>query len=125
MLFDTVYYEALDLNSTDTHRDISRRLCFPRRKELMYSNEGRRSWPSIIVDILQVTSTPSNKMRIMYKSNLNFERFNKYFGDMLRKGFIKEMNGANGRSLYATTERGKDLLGVLQSAIELVSSDNP
>jgi len=64
-------------------------------------------------------------MRIMYKSNLNFERFNKYFGDMLGKGFIKEVNGANGRSLYKMTERGKDLLEVLQSAIELVSSEDP
>ena len=57
----------------------------------------RRSWPEITVDILEVTLTPSNKMRIMYKSNLNFERFNRYFYDLLRKGFIEEKNDSNGR----------------------------
>jgi predicted transcriptional regulator len=90
----------------------------------MYSGEGRRSWPSIVVDILEVTATPSNKMRIMYKSNLNFERFTRYFDDMLRKGFVEEMNGNNGRSLYKTTERGRTLLRALHDAIELIASDD-
>lgn len=34
----------------------------------------RRSCPDITVDILEATLTPTNKMRIMYKSNLNFPR---------------------------------------------------
>ena len=89
----------------------------------MYSSEGRRSWPSIVVDILEVTTTPSNKMRIMYKSNLNFERFSRYFDDMLRKGFVEEMNGKNGRSSYKTTERGRILLKALQDAIDLMASE--
>jgi hypothetical protein len=50
----------------------------------------RHSWPGITTDILEVTLTPSNKMRVMYKANLNFERFNRYFYDLLRKGFIEE-----------------------------------
>ena len=83
----------------------------------------RRSWPEITTDILEVTLTPSNKMRIMYKANLNFERFNKYFHDLLRKGFIEEKNGSNGRLVYKTTERGRTLLEVLRKAQELVSSE--
>lgn len=58
-------------------------------------------------------------MRIMYGANLNFERFNKYFYDLLRKGFIEEMDNGNGRSLYKITERGKTLLTVLKKAQEL------
>ena len=68
-----------------------------------------------------MTLAPSNKMRIMYKSNLNFERFNKYFSDLLKKGFIQEENISNGRRLYKTTDKGKALLEVLRKAEDLVS----
>ena len=83
----------------------------------------RRSWPAITVDILEVTLVPTNKTRVMYKSNLNFERFNRYFYDLLRKGFIEEMNDSNGRSVYKTTERGRDLLEILRAAQELFFSE--
>ncbi len=85
----------------------------------------RRSWTEISVDILEVTLTPSNKTRIMYKANLNFERFNKYFDDFLRKGFIEEKNGSNGRLVYKTTERGRTLLKAVKKAQELFSSEGP
>jgi predicted transcriptional regulator len=84
---------------------------------------SKRSWTDITVDILEVTLTPANKMRIMYKSNLNFERFNKYFSGLLSKGFIEERNDSNGRHLYKTTERGKVLLEVLRKAEELISAE--
>ena len=83
----------------------------------------RRSWPEITVDILEATLSPSNKMRIMYRSNLNFERFNRYFHDLLRKGFIEEKNGSDGRLVYKTTDRGRTLLDVLRKAHELVFSE--
>jgi len=83
----------------------------------------RRSWPAITIDILEVTLVPSNKMRVMYKSNLNFERFNKYFVDLLHKGFIEETNDSNGRRLYKTTERGRAFLEVLRKAHEFASSE--
>lgn len=83
----------------------------------------RRSWPAITVDILEVTLVPTNKTRVMYKSNLNFERFNRYFYDLLRKGFIEEMNDSNERSVYKTTERGRDLLEVLRMAQEFFFSE--
>lgn len=66
---------------------------------------------------------PTNKMRIMYKSNLNFERFRRYFLDLLSKGFIEEMNGSGGRLVYTTTERGRTLLAVLRKAQELFGSE--
>jgi len=84
---------------------------------------ARRSWPAITVDILEVTLVPTNKTRIMYKSNLNFERFTRYFYDLLRKGFIEEMNDSNGRSVFKTTERGRDLLEILRMAQEFFFSE--
>jgi len=82
----------------------------------------RRGWPRITIDILEVTLVPSNKMRVMYRSNLNFERFNRYFSDLLRKGFIKETNDSNGRRLYEATERGRAFLEILRKAQEFASS---
>jgi predicted transcriptional regulator len=83
----------------------------------------RRSWPEITTDILETTLTPSNKMRIMYRANLNFERFNKYFHNLLRKGFIEEKNGHNGRQVYQITETGKELLDILGQAQKLISDE--
>jgi len=81
----------------------------------------RRGWQEITLDILEVTLTPTNKMRIMYKSNLNFERFSRYFNDLLRKGLIEEENDSNGRVVYKATERGRTLLEVLKKAQEIAS----
>jgi predicted transcriptional regulator len=83
----------------------------------------KRDWQAISIDILEATLTPQKKMRIMYKSNLNFERFNRYFYDLLRKGFVEEVNDSDGRSSYKISERGKTLLVALRKARELFSSE--
>jgi predicted transcriptional regulator len=83
----------------------------------------RRSWPEITAEILEVTLRPSNKMRIMYGSNLNFERFHRYFYDLLRKGFIEEVNSSDSCDKYKITERGRTLLEVLRKAEALLFSE--
>ncbi len=84
---------------------------------------NRRSWSDITIDILETTLHPTNKMRVMYRSNLNFQRFNRYFRDLLAKGFIEQMGNGNGGSLYKMTERGRTLLEVLRKAHELTTRD--
>jgi predicted transcriptional regulator len=91
--------------------------------ERRYIVVNRRSWPEITIEILEVTLRPSNKMRIMYRSNLNFERFNRYFYDLLRKGFIEGVNGSDGRENYKITEQGRTLLDVLKKAEALLFSE--
>jgi len=88
----------------------------------MYLDKGRRSWPSIVIDILEIALTPSTKMRIMYGANLNFNRFSKYFLDLLKRGFLEEIKSSKGKKLYRTTESGKDLLNALQIALDIISS---
>ena len=83
----------------------------------------RRSWPEIIIKILEVTVTPSNKMKIMYSSNLNFQRFNSHFHNLLLKGLIEEIKDSDGRSAYKITERGRTLLDVLRKANDILFSD--
>jgi predicted transcriptional regulator len=83
---------------------------------------SKRSWPTIVIDILEAALIPTNKTRIMYKSNLNFERFDKYFSDLLRKKLVEEMYNANGNRVYKATKRGRILLKTLRNARELFSS---
>ena len=77
----------------------------------------------IIAKILEVTTTPLNKMRIMYMSNLNFQRFNSHFHNLLKQGLIVEVKDSNGLSAYKITERGRTLLDVLRKARELLFSE--
>jgi len=74
-----------------------------------------------VIDILEAALIPKNKLRIMYKSNLNFERFNRYFSDLLSKNFVAEMYNGEEKRVFKTTERGKALLKTLRDAMELVS----
>jgi len=79
----------------------------------------KRGRVTITIDILEATLIPQKKMRIMYKANLNYNRFNKYFHDFLAKGFIEKVLDSDGKACYCISQRGKTLLGVLKKANEL------
>lgn len=87
-------------------------------------NKVRRSQMKIITDILTKTLNAATKTRIMYRANLNFLRFNRYFSKLLERGLIVKENDPNdGVMYYRTTEKGKDLLEVLKKAEELFPFD--
>ncbi len=79
----------------------------------------KRGRGTITIDILEATLTPQKKMRIMYRANLNYARFNKYFFDFLSKGFIEQTFDSDGKKCYHISQRGKTLLAVLKKANEL------
>ena len=83
----------------------------------------RRGREDITMDILMATLTPQKKMRLMYKVNMNYERFNKYFHDFLRKGFIVQTCDSDGWPCYLISPKGKTLLAVLKKADELALYD--
>jgi predicted transcriptional regulator len=83
----------------------------------------KRGWGTISIDLLEATLTPQKKMRIMYRTNLNYVRFNKYFCDFLKKGFIEETDDPDGKVCYRISQRGKTLLAVLKTANELAFPD--
>lgn len=84
----------------------------------------KRGRDSIIIDILSAALRPQKKMRIMYKANLNFDRFKKYFGDLQERGFIEEVEDASGKASYRTSERGRMLLTALRNAQDLMLSQS-
>jgi len=74
------------------------------------------------MDILVEASQGANKTRIMYRANLNFLRFERYFSELLDKGLIAEVNNpTSGKVIYETTEEGKTLLEVLKKAKRFIS----
>ena len=83
----------------------------------------KRGRGTITIDILEATLTPQKKMRIMYRANLNYARFNKYFFDFLAKSFIEQTFDSEGKTCYRISQRGKTLLAVLKKANELALTD--
>ena len=79
----------------------------------------KRGWDSITVDILEAALAPQKKTRMMYKANLNYNRFNKYFVDSLKKGFIVKIDDNDGSSLYVISERGRIFLKALRHVNDL------
>ncbi|MDH5437285.1 MAG: winged helix-turn-helix domain-containing protein [Candidatus Bathyarchaeota archaeon] len=80
----------------------------------------RRSRIEVIKDILTEASRGANKTRIIYRANLNFVRFNKYFSELVKKGLIVGVNNPGGGVVYQTTEKGKALLEVLREAEQFI-----
>jgi len=94
----------------------------------LMSNKGKKSqkrgWDSITIDILAAALQPEKKMRIMYKANLNFDRFYRYFCDLQEKGFIEKIEDGNGQAFYRTSQRGKTLLAACRKSQDLMDSNN-
>jgi predicted transcriptional regulator len=60
----------------------------------------------------------------MYRANLNFIRFERYFGELLSKELIIVVDNPgvySSRIIYQTTEKGRALLDMLKQAQEIVS----
>ena len=81
----------------------------------------KRGWVDISIDILESALSPTNKTRLMYRSNLNYVRFNAYFHEFLRKGLLEETGTAdgNGGIAYVISKQGKILLAALRNAEKL------
>ncbi len=80
---------------------------------------GKRGWIGISIKILESASTPKNKTRLMFESNLSFERFNACIDDFLQKGLLEEID-VDGIA-YVISDRGKTLLAALRSTEKLFS----
>jgi len=82
----------------------------------------RRSRLEVVADILTEALNGANKTRIMYRANLNFLRFDRYFSDLLGKGLILRENTSDGNVLYRTTDKGRRFLKIISNAVEIISS---
>ena len=82
----------------------------------------RRSRTEVIIDILSEALKGANKTRIMYRANLNFLRFNKYFGELVSQGLVELVTNPDDTGLvYRTTDKGRALLETLKKAKRFIS----
>jgi len=82
---------------------------------------NRRSRLEVVADILIEALNGANKTRLVYRANLNFLRFQRYFSDLLERELIVEENTSDGR-VYRTTDKGRHFLRFISDAEEIISS---
>ena len=75
------------------------------------TNKAKRDSISIMAAILKTLrhSGPSKKMRMVYGSNINYERLGKYIDLMVTTGLIELADPIE--KLYAITRKGQDFIG--------------
>ncbi len=68
---------------------------------------SRRCRVDIIADILTAAGEGDTKTGIMYRSNLNFARFERYFSDLVDVGLIEVAEGVIGerRAVYKASKK--------------------
>lgn len=82
---------------------------------LMCGFKERRGRLEIIAAVLSVTRNGSRKTEIVYKTNLNFARLDRYLLYLKEKELIE-----NSESIYKTTEKGEEFLRDYQTIEELL-----
>jgi len=85
----------------------------------------RSDW-KIVMEILRSgLDRGAKKTHIMYRANLNFVSFNKYFPALLEGGLIVELDDPDGGVLYVTSEKGRVLLKLLNGVRETLPKRIP
>lgn len=74
----------------------------------MNATGGRRDTISLYADILRAVGSGARKSHIVYKSNTNFGRCNRYLDDLLRMGLIEVKT--HSPPSWAVTRRGREFL---------------
>ena len=82
--------------------------------------QQKRSRDQIITQILDLCQGNGvSKTKIVYQGNLNFRSVNPYLDLLLQKGHLDAIQ--KGRTIYKTTQAGKQALEILLKAEEIYS----
>lgn len=76
----------------------------------------RGSWEIMMCILESCSGEGAKKTHVMYRANLNYVSFAKYFVALVEKGLIREVEGTNGDPLFRITEKGSALVKVLRQA---------
>jgi len=85
----------------------------------------RRAPTEIIAEILRAASGEGATLtRLVYRSNMNFNRVKKYTDLLVSRGLLARPDGTNG--VYKTTSRGEEAIQALMNADQLIfGGDKP
>ena len=78
---------------------------------------GNRCEVEIIYDILSFAQDDIKKTRLLYRTNLSYNNFNKYLNFLIEKKFLGAKIGNPSGKMYYTTEKGKNLFDSIQDVI--------
>jgi predicted transcriptional regulator len=79
----------------------------------------KRGWGTIAIEILEAALIAQKKTKIMYLTNLNYMRANRYLFDFVQKGFIIKVFDSYGMPEYEISEEGKIFLLALKNAKDI------
>jgi len=82
----------------------------------------KRNKLEIIKDILKIIQENNNSIKItplIRRSNISTSKFREYFGELLRKRFVKEINTQKGKRI-ALTNRGFQYLEKYKTIIGFI-----
>jgi len=82
----------------------------------------KRDSLTILVDVLNALNTPRalRKMAIVYRSNLNFERIEKYLSLLVRTGLIESARSSNETETYRITRKGQAFISRYEELMSLL-----
>jgi len=80
----------------------------------------KRSESEILAQILFAAEKDAKKTQLLYKANISYTHFIKYFNFLLEKSFIeaKQVNPVG--KIYQTTEKGEDFLNNINSVLQQI-----
>jgi predicted transcriptional regulator len=82
----------------------------------------KRGKLEIMRDMLNIVRENKNSIRstpLLRKSNLSSERFQQYFSELLEKGFLKEIENKDGKSI-TLTDKGFKFLERYRAIVDFI-----
>ena len=80
----------------------------------------KRSESEILAQILYTAGSDAKKTQLLYKSNISYTHFIKYFSFLLDKQFIEVKDGKPSGKIYHTTEKGEHFLENINNVLNEV-----
>lgn len=85
---------------------------------MIYNN--KRSETEIIANILTSAMVDVKKTQLLYKTNISYTHFIRYFNFLIDKQFIEIKNGNPSGKLYHTTKKGEVFLDNINNVLRQI-----
>ncbi|MCS7119376.1 MAG: winged helix-turn-helix domain-containing protein [Archaeoglobaceae archaeon] len=83
----------------------------------------KRERLEIIYDILRIIASQGNSILptpLLRFSNLSTQNFNRYMGELVEKGFVREVFDEGGRKYYTLTDKGFKFIEKYRKILDLI-----
>ena len=81
---------------------------------------NKRSESEIIAKILNSAGEDAKKTQLLYRANISYTHFIKYFNFLIDNKFIEVKNGNPSGKIYCVTEKGKNFLENINSVLQQI-----